>query len=217
MYKFVKIKPKNYTKDSLTKDAFYNRVSGGTWYFVPNSVEQVKEHFNKIFGQEIKAGVHDKVTGYKHASTPWRHAVDMITMFNLKNLENNHWLFNATLLENEVLNNRIKDFEKGKDIYLADGVVQFSPSWDMYEIVEEKEMNELIYPREAQYHLDEVRYMQWDVPGVSKGVHWYAKVGNFDIVDEKGNQKWDTKEEAMAAAEWFCQELNYKINFAKSV
>ena len=87
MYKFVKIKPKNYTKDSLTKDAFYNRVSGGTWYFVPNSVEQVKEHFNKIFGQEIKAGVHDKVTGYKHASTPWRHAVDMITMFNLKNLE----------------------------------------------------------------------------------------------------------------------------------
>jgi hypothetical protein len=78
-------------------------------------------------------------------------------------------------------------------------------------------MNELIYPREAQYHLDEVRYMQWDVPGVSKGVHWYAKVGNFDIVDEKGNQKWDTKEEAMAAAEWFCQELNYKINFAKSV
>ena len=40
MYKFVKIAPN-----------FGERKGIGTWYFVPNSVEQVIEHFKKIFGQ----------------------------------------------------------------------------------------------------------------------------------------------------------------------
>lgn len=202
MYKFVKIAPN-----------FGERKGKGTWYFVPNSVEQVVEHFNKIFGQEIKAGVHDKVAGYKHASTAWRHAVDSVTRLNLNNLEYNHWALNATILETEVLNNRIKDFENGMEMYLADGVVQFSPRWDMYEVVDEVEGNELVYPREAQFHLEEVRYMQWDVPGVTKGQHWYAKIGNMDVKDKDGNMKWDTKEEAEEAAKWFCQELNWKTYF----
>ena len=36
MYHFVKIRPKDKPE---TK---------GVWYFVPNSIEQVQEHFNKI-------------------------------------------------------------------------------------------------------------------------------------------------------------------------
>ena len=202
MYKFVKIAPN-----------FGERKGKGTWYFVPSSVDQVIEHFNKIFGQEIKAGVHDKVAGYKHASTAWREAVDMLTMFNLNGLEHNHWVMNATLLENEVLNNRINDFKKGREVYLADGVVQFSPNWDMYYKIDECESEELIYPKEAHFHLEEVRYLKWDVPGVTKGRHWYAKIGNMDVKDKDGNMKWDTKEEAEAAAEWFCTELNYKTYF----
>ena len=41
MYHFVKIRSKDKPE---TK---------GFWYFVPNSIEQVQEHFNKIFGQEM--------------------------------------------------------------------------------------------------------------------------------------------------------------------
>lgn len=206
MYKFVKIAPN-----------FGERKGIGTWYFVPNSVEQVIEHFKKIFGQEIKAGVHDKIAGYKHASSAWRYAVDMLTMFNLNNLEYNNWVFNATVLENQVLNNRIKDFENGKEMYLANGVVQFSPRWDMYDKIDELESNELVYPRESQFHFEEVRYMQWDVPGITKGQHWYAKIGNMDVKDKDGNMKWDTKEEAEEAAKWFCNELNYHVYFAKKI
>lgn len=204
MYKFVKIAPN-----------FGEKKGKGTWYFVPESKEQVSEHFQKIFGQEIKAGIHDKVAGYKHASSAWRQAVDAITMFNLKGLENNHWIINATLLENEVLSSRIRDFEMGRELYLADGVVSFCPRWDMFEKVDEVETNELVYPREAQFHFEEVRYLKWDVPGVTKGQHWYAKIGNMDVKDKDGNMKWDTREEAEAAAKWFCQELNYRVYFEK--
>lgn len=197
-YKFVKIRPKNSDKN-------------GFWYFVPNSIEQVQEHFNKIFGQEIKAGVKDKfgtIEFNKHPETAWRHAVDITNMFS-----GNPWVVDAVNLENQILHNRINDFLKYGEIYLADGVQQFMYRDDIFEITEEIESEILSYPREAQFHLEEVRYMQWDVPGFPKGEHWYAKIGNLDIKDKDGNMKWNTKEEAEKAAEWFCQELNWKTYF----
>ena len=191
MYKFVKIVSKYGGEKN----------KGGFWYFVPNSVEQVIEHFNKIFGQEIKAGIKDKVGAIavnKHPETAWRHAVDVANMFS-----GNSWLMDAVNLENQVLHNRINDFLEFGEIYLANGVQQLGFSDSVHEIVEEVECEELVYPREAQFHLEEVRYMQWDVPGYPKGEHWYAKIGNRDIVDEFGNMKWNTKPEAEKAAEWF--------------
>ena len=201
MYKFVKIVSK-YGGE---------KKKGGFWNFVPNSVEQVIEHFNKIFGQEIKAGIKDKVGSIEfntHPETSWRAAVDMTNQFS-----GNHWIVDAINLENKVLHNRINDFLEFGEIYLANGVQQLGFSDSVHEIVEEIECEELVYPREAQFHLEEVRYMQWDVPGLPKGKHWYAKIGNMDVKDKQGNMKWNTKEEAEAAAAWFCQKLNWKTYY----
>ena len=201
MYKFVKIRPKN------------KQNANGFWYFVPNSIEQVQEHFNKIFGQEISAGIKDKLGSIeknKHPETAWRHAVDITNMFS-----GNPWVVDAVNLENAVLRNRINDFLKYGEIYLADGVQQFMYREDIFEIVETVESKMLSYPKEAQFHLEEVRYMQWDVPGFPKGEHWYAKIGNLDVRDKEGNMKWNTKAEAENAAAWFCQELNYKTYFTR--
>ena len=198
MYKFVKIRPKNSEKK-------------GYWYFIPNSIEQVQEHFNKVFGEEISVGIKDKIGSIqlnKHPYTAWRHAVDVTNMFS-----GNPWIVDAVNLENKVLQGRINDFLKYGKIYLANGVQQFMYHEDLFEIVEEVESEMLSYPREAQFHLEEVRYMQWNVPGYPKGEHWYAKIGNLDVRDEAGNMKWNTKEEAKKAAEWFCQELNWKTYF----
>lgn len=203
MYRFVKIRP----KDKPEKN--------GVWYFVPNSIEQVQEHFTKIFGQEISAGIKDKfgsIEKNKHPETAWRYAVDITNMFS-----SNSWIIDAVKLENEVLHNRINDFLKYGDIYLADGVQQFMYRDDIFEITEEVNSEILSYPREAQYHFEEVRYMQWEVPGYPKGEHWYAKIGNLDVRDKKGNMKWNTKEEAEKAAAWFCQELNYKTYFGNKL
>ena len=183
------------------------------WYFVPNSIEQVKEHFNKIFGQEIGAGVKDKIGSIqenKHPETAWRHAVDITNRFS-----GNPWVVDAINLENQILNNRINDFLEFGKIYLADGVQQFMYREDLFDIVEEIDSEILSYPKEAQFHIEEVRYMQWDVPGFPKGEHWYAKIGNMDVRDKAGNMKWNTKEEAVKAAEWFCQYLNWKSYFSK--
>ena len=43
-----------------------------------------------------------------------------------------------------------------------------------------------------------VAYSKWP-----KGTHWYAKVGNDDVVDEQGNQKWYTKKDAQKAVKFF--------------
>ena len=201
MYHFVKI----HSKDKPEKK--------GVWYFVPNSIEQVQEHFNKIFGQEISAGVKDKIGSIqenKHPETAWRHAVDITNRFS-----SNPWVVDAINLENQILNNRINDFLEFGKIYLADGVQQFMYREDLFDIVEEIDSEILSYPKEAQFHIEEVRYMQWDVPGFPKGEHWYAKIGNMDVRDKAGNMKWDTKEEAVKAAEWFCQYLNWKTYFGK--
>lgn len=201
MYKFVKIVSK-YGGE---------KKNGGFWYFVPNSVEQVKEHFDTVFGREISAGVKDKIGTIslnKHPETAWRYAVDMKNKFS-----GNPWVVDAVNLENEVLNNRIRDFLKYGKIYLANGVQELGFSEDLHEIVDEIESEMLSYPREAQFHVEEVRYMQWNVPGFPKGEHWYAKIGDMDVKDKDGNMKWGTKEEAEAASEWFCQELNWKTYF----
>lgn len=201
MYKFVRIKPKD------------ENVSG-TWYFKPYSIEQVVEHFNTIFGKEIKAGIHDKMNAdwAKHPDTAWRYAID--TMCKAKGSFGLSWLEEAIKLENIVLNNRIKDFDNGLDFYLANGVQEFLPAWNMYEIVEEIEKEVLEYPMIEQFHFEDVRYMKWDMPSLDiKGVHWYAKIGNEDVRDKDGNMKWNTKEEAEEAARWFCQYLNWKHYF----
>lgn len=48
-----------------------------------------------------------------------------------------------------------------------------------------------------------VRLISW-----KDGFHIYAKVGNDDVVDEHGNQKWSTRKEAEDAAKWFIENIN---------
>ena len=49
----------------------------------------------------------------------------------------------------------------------------------------------------------DIRYIQW-----KDGSHWYAKIGKYDVVDENGNQKWNTRNEAINAAYSFLKTLN---------
>lgn len=209
MYKFVKIKSKLHGDENKS----------GSWYFKPNSIDQVVEHFKTIFGKEISAGIRDKMhAGWaKHPDTAWRYAVDLTC--NTKGMgwdcHGLPWLEEAIKLENIVLQGRIKDFTKGIECLFANGVQQLLFIPDYHEIVEEIEKDILEYPIEEQYHFEDVRYSKWDMDWLTvKGTHWYAKIGNLDVKDKDGNMKWNTKEEAEDAARWFCQELNWKRNLS---
>lgn len=190
MYKFVKIKRKG--------------SDNGTWFFNPQTEDQVIEHFQSIFGREIKDGVNDRFKG-GHPMTPWGRTIEpLMTLYGCS------WLEAAIRLENEVINNRLNDFRKGDNIFFNDGVLQ-TYLIDGDEVIDEIEKETLDFPIESQHTLDEVRYMQWNMPDMQmKGNHWYAKVGVYDIKDKDGNLKWNTKAEAEEAAKWFIENLNIK-------
>jgi len=200
-YHFVKIKRKGGNEN-------------GCWYFHPQTEEQLIEHFKKVIGGEIKAGIDDwvksshkiadssKPEGYwiyhAHPVTPWSRVVT-----SLLEIEGGTFLDASVKLENQLLNQRVSTFRRGKDMYLDNGVVETRLLSDD-EIVEERYEDNLIYPVETHVRLEDVRYMQWNMPDLNiKGTHWYAKIGKTDIVDKDGNMKWDTKAEAEKAAEWF--------------
>lgn len=207
-YRFVKIRRAGSNMD-------------GIWYFKPSSEGQLLEHFNKVFGAEIRNGVRDHIKGthlisdkskpdgywvyHSHPATPWARAVGVYW-----ELFGGTWVEAATRLENETLNNRVNDFRNGKESYFDNGVVE-TIMCKGDEIVEECIKDELVYPEETHCRLEDVRYMRWDMPDLKiKGTHWYAKLGRFDVKDKDGNMKWDTKEEAEKAAEWFVDQQQYK-------
>lgn len=181
MYQFVRIK----TKGSDKK---------GVWYFRPIDREQVLEHWKKFCMTEMSEGMAEitnniirKSKGLleQHYTT---HFASVVTMMSeIKQIP--VWQA-VTELENEVLNNRLKGVDCG-DVYLMEGLTQFGFVNSIHEIVETVDLDKLEYPVDKKLTIDDFRFIQW-----YGGEHYYVKLGNMDIVDEHGNQKWNTREEA---------------------
>ena len=179
---------------------------GSTWYFIPQSYEQLFEHWDKYAGALMKAGMDevvqhilDKAHGLlsPHYTTTWGSLVEQ--MSSIKGLP--YWEV-AHEEENKLFNQRIEMFEKNDEILLSDGLTVFSLIEGFTEIKEHVYKDTLEYPSE-KFSIDDVRYIQWD-----GGKHWYAKIGNFDIVYE-GDQKWNSKLEAeIAVKQYFKKHQN---------
>lgn len=75
----------------------------------------------------------------------------------------------------------------------------FFPLTEDYRIVEEMEREEMVFP---DYSPCDVKIFKW-----GEGKHWYAKIGNMDVVDRHGNQHWNTREGAQLAADWYLKEV----------
>ena len=190
-----------------------NSTDYGTWFLRPKSVEEINEHWQTVCGHEIhvgmqeitnKAAVKDGELRWKgHIISPF--ALNVLANMDIKAMMNNvnmNFLEGCLNVENEAYRSRVECFNKGKQIYLAEGMTVYMLDDRFFEIVESVNKHELIYPTRENYTLDDVRYMQWSFLG-NKGEHWYAKIGKRDIVDKHGNMKWNTKEDAEQAAKWF--------------
>lgn len=178
-----------------------------TWYLKPECLQDVIDHFNKICGHEIKEGFEDFRDNVKvnrdsdgkpylysmnHSSSHWRNAVEM----EMK-IKDTSWIETACSLEDKTYRDRIQRFLSGKPIYLLNSLA-YSPFKEHPEYDEEKWVEELVYPFE--YNYDEVRFIQWP-----NSKHWYAKIGNIDIVDKYGRQKWHDKSYAQEIAKKWCE------------
>ena len=200
MYKFVRVHRKG------TDDY-------GVWYFKPRSMEDLKLHWTTVCGSEIRTHINERfeksVLVEREGDEPYIITPHPTTQFGMGveaylDVVNGNYALGMLELENIAWQSRKESFEKGRDIYLAEGMTVYEIDDRFFEIAEELEKEELVYPTKKNWTIDDVRYMQWNMLG-NKGTHWYAKIGKRDVYDSNGNMKWDTKEEAEKAAAWFIE------------
>ena len=101
-----------------------------------------------------------------------------------------------------MINTMLNMFDKGKPIYLSNGLTLFVPN-DESKYHDECWKDTLEYTEPEHYTDSDIRYIQW-----KDGSHWYAKIGKYDVVDKNGNKKWNTRNEAINAAYSFLKTLN---------
>jgi len=189
-YTFVKIKQK---------------INGNNeyWLFKPKDVAQVVEHWYKYPASVIKEGTHHLVrkvlkSVIGHCNNDFERAVEVYMAATGTDLRTA-----LVCVENEAFQSRIKSCGD-KEIYLTHGMQVMLFDERVSEVIAEVEKETLTFPDEEKPSASDIRVLVW--PG---GVHYYAKIGSLDVVDKDGNQKWNTKEEALEAANWYIQE-NWK-------
>ena len=180
------------------------------WWFVAKSGGDVIEHAEKFLVPTMQEGFNSAskdaidaifkfgdVSLMTHPTNEIASAIERISAIKYKPSPMAFFNTGNEMLQTAI-NQRLKEVEKGKNIYLENGVREFGFSPLHYEIIEEHYSDELVYPDLLIPTLDDVKYVQW-----TGGYHWYAKVNREDVVDELGNQKWNTKKEAEEAAKWY--------------
>ena len=182
----------------------------GTWYFKPMSIDDVQLHWDTVCRSQIRDHVNERFSKAAIADDGTIIHPHPTTQFGLgveayMQAVNDYYVLGMVHVENEAYNSRMRSFENGQDIYLSNGMTVLCPDSSVCEIVETVEVDKFAYPDQTSWSMKDVRYMQWNMLG-NKGEHWYAKIGNRDVIDQAGNMKWDSKSMAEEAARWFIKE-----------
>lgn len=177
-----------------------------TWYLLAEDADIVERHWKSYAASYMREGTKQFVNRIENDRPITGHytnkfAIAVSVYFTSMKCSP----FDAFVhIENEALRGRNKLLLDGATFYLDKGMTCLVDN-PTIEIIETIIKDTLVFPDEERLDMDDVKYIKW-----SGGIHWYAKVGKLDIVDECNNQKWNTKEEAHKAAEWFIH--NYKYN-----
>ena len=99
-----------------------------------------------------------------------------------------------TMLHAKILCDQFKDIFAGKKIVINKKGGYFS--------IKVSDNPEYTWLSEYKFTSEDIIISKW--PG---GTHFYAKVGNIDVVDSLGNVKWSTRWEARKAAVDFLRTL----------
>lgn len=183
------------------KYKFYKLKNSNVWLLEANDYETIKAHYDKYCAPIIKDGtlfIIKKYTKFEKLGHPDNmFAKGFESLYAIMKDSNISLIQALTNFEIQILKARnLSGFPKylyhDLRIYGANEINEYD---DVYET------DKLSYPDEENMNISSVRYLQWVPNG-----HWYAKIGIIDIVDEKGNQKWNTKEEAENAAEEYIKK-----------
>lgn len=185
-YRFVKPVLKSHNR--LTKDIEYS------WMLVLDSIESVFDFMEKVQYGIIKNGLLKLM--YKkrafHCTDHWEQAVEITAYCKRTSI-----LEESVSLEERILKSRLDSVMKYGKMYINCNGAGF-PHNKNIEIVDEVIKDELVWP---EYSAKDIKVIKW-----SNGNHYYSKVGNVDMIDDKGNQKWNTYKEARTVAENFLKK-----------
>jgi hypothetical protein len=174
------------------------------YMFELNSLEELAEYWTDVRGSQIREGFADYIK-----SREWDHANGGTGVQNhvctrdgqaLSVLVNAEQCREVGESKRKSLVHLYADFQDKVFLGMKEGI-------DTFGSVFVNENGGYFYPTEHVVVLETIELKNWVIPGdprvrflqwVPDG-HWYAKVGNQDVV-LYGEQKWDTKEEAMKAA-----------------
>lgn len=167
------------------------------WMFECKHINDLMEHTERYMNTVIKAGVRDyfrsslKTSG--HYKTFWANS-----MVQMASINNKSPMMAGHELENKILAGKIKTLLNHGTIYLRENGSYTILTKDM-SIKDRLVMDKMIYPN---YTEEDIRITKWP-----NGEHFYASIGNFDVVDESGNQKWDSESEAREHAMKYLKTL----------
>jgi len=72
-------------------------------------------------------------------------------------------------------------------------------------VLNELEKDEMVWPDDNDL---EIKVSRWP-----EGIHYYAKVGKYDVQDEESNVKWTTSKQARTEAKKFLKRINNGITY----
>ena len=177
----------------------------GNWIEYTNCyfIEDLDEY--KIYMQELNAKFAVSESEIRNNKTWVGHGHSQLTaiagMGNMiENIEEREpMIFNLKLLHGRVLSDQLRCLLNGKKLVINKNGGYFPISSDQkYEIIEINNDN---------YSENDIKIKKW-----WGGLHYYAKVGNVDVVDDFGNVKWNSEKEAKEIALKFMQDLNSTCN-----
>lgn len=171
------------------------------WLFRPKTEEQIIEHWQKYVNSTIKDGA--RILTRKifkgtrgHFTNDFEQAVE-----TWQTSMGDGLLQSMAHIEMEALESRLRSFRDGRQIHLNHSIQVVMIDSRFSDIISGTERGTLTFPDEDKPTMSDVRFIVWE-----GGTHTYAKIGKLDVVDAHGNQKWNTRQEAEAAARWYIEK-----------
>lgn len=181
-------RPENTTKSYKFVRVLFNDILMPSWYFVCDNKTDVYYFFEKYYQPIISGGVLSYMQGNK--DTYWGN-----TILKMSESPKYRLLTPCTIsnqLENETYLNRCESVNNGEILLLnKENMSYFCLVGHNIKIIQEKICENLTFPDEQKYDINDIVIKRWD-----NGIHFYAKVGKYDIIDRLGQVKYNTYEEA---------------------
>lgn len=162
-----------------------------------NSIEQIMEHNEKYLSNEISDGFKNLIDvsrGLAHIKTPFGMAVRWEAELNETSI-----IEAGVSMESKITAGKVKSLLKYGAILIRP-VGSYMVIDDSFEIIDEVISPTMKYP---EYGESDISINRWD-----GGLHYYARIGNMTVEDDRGKVKWNTHQEAKRQALLFLEKTN---------